>query len=413
MAGSQGCPYYDIASGEYVESSNFHTIRSSSNAFYQALIPNLFEGIISSPEVSYYNALELYDYASYQYTHNVTVDTSISSQDMLQLGYYASEMSMALNGNTSLSLNTDDFIGVISGRTLANKIATLLMSNVNHSGSQDKLSLLFGDIGPMTAFFALSGLTSTNPIFLGIPQPGSTMVFELFSVNSTGSSISSTDYPNIEDLWVRFLFRNGTDGDAPLRSYPLFERGLSQSDMIWGDFLEGMESFMVSGVEDWCQVCGSVSVWCEAFDDNFGGWSGGNIPTAASLKSTALKPAIAGLIGALVTLALAFLVMLLTGLLFGFRVERKASGGLVGGAGGFKGKERKEEDRDVVIEAGAKGGEFVGAERVGSWELKDNVGDDAAKLNMVAGPAAPAYKKEDDEWEVDPFGKAIEIREHV
>ena len=144
------------------------------------------------------------------------------------------------------------------------------------------------------------------------------MTFELFT------TAAPDPFPAAEDLSVRFLFHNGTTGNNSVPvAYPLF--GQSATTLPWNDFVKGMNAFAVGSQSQWCEACGnSTGVCAGAQSSNPGpvvrGGSGGS----------GISKAVAGVIGAMVTLAVILGVEGLVMLVAGLRLVRKNR---VGGGG--------------------------------------------------------------------------------
>ncbi|KAK7947738.1 uncharacterized protein PG986_008624 [Apiospora aurea] len=321
---------------------------------------------------SFDQAYELWDYAAYQYNHNATVRDALGAETLGRLGQLAGDQQFDYNGNLSASgLQKGDMIRAIAGRTLAGR----------------KLSLMVGSFEPMLAFFALSQVSDGPSAlrFRTIPEPGSAMVFELFSVSDdnhdSDSSISKRQqYPAEDDLWVRFLYRSGTNASSEpsLTEYPLFGRGNSQSSMKWQAFHDAVSDFAVAGLSDWCRLCSAPTLYCMATEANNNNGYGGTSPSSSwpgtfggSFRRR-MSPTLAGVIGAFVTLAAVALAGIAAFVIGGLRVRRRhnerrdatvqRSNSL--GGGGFKGAEKMASDRDLAVARG--GGRH---ERVGSWEM--------------------------------------------
>ncbi|KAK8095047.1 Histidine acid phosphatase [Apiospora hydei] len=348
---------------------------------------------------SFDHAYELWDYAAYQYSHNATVRDALGAETLGRLGQLASDQQFDYNGNLSASgLQKGDMIRAIAGRTLAGRVLAQLRSQIAGEYPQ-KLTLMVGSFEPMLAFFAY--LTAHPHCGSGtIPEPGSAMVFELFSVSSSsdndnsgndnssshGDSDSSSiskrqqQYPTEDDLWVRFLYRSGTNASSEpsLTEYPLFGRGNSQSSMKWQAFHDAVSDIAVAGLSDWCRLCSAPTLYCMAAEANNNDGYGGSSPSS-SWPSTfggsfrrRMSPTLAGVIGALVTLAAVALAGIAAFVIGGLRVRRRRnerrdaavqrSNSL--GGGGFKGAEKMASDRDLAVARG--GGRH---ERVGSWEM--------------------------------------------
>jgi hypothetical protein len=382
---------------------------------YQNLTPLLFENVVPEPFVDYYNAYNLWEYANYEYVHNQTVAEQLNPADLAELRILASQQEFARNGDLSVSgLTEGDRILAISGQTFAARVLSLLGENIESKGNSEQLSVLFSDYEVFLAFFSLSGLSGSSNQFTQIPEQGSIIVFELFSYLT-----NSTAYPDTSDLWVRFLFRNGTDPGTPLYSYPLFSREIDAADMTWSDFEAGMDTISLSEIGTWCETCGSLAMYCPAFEDNqtnsTTGSSGSNSTSSAS--SNGISPTIAGVLGAVATIAVFVLIFSLAVLCGGLRFHRNGSK-RQSSLGGFKGAEKLASDTDLTVAKVGAGGAVVRHERVGSWELGDAAKkDDDSKhdrsLDRVVSTAD--YSKRDDDAisVVNPFGEPVKADEQV
>lgn len=215
--------------------------------------------------------------------------------------------------------------------------------------------------------------------FRAIPPFASAMIFELFS---TGRN--ETFPQNEDDLWVRFYYHNGTeDFNGQLIAFPMFNNGPSNTDMKWLDFQNMFSRIMMNTIVDWCKTCSSPSMFCTGVDQDKILISSPKTPS--SRNSNAVSPAVGGVIGAVVTLAVAgllFAIAMLAGGIRFHRVQRGKNSAL----GGFKGSDKLASDADVaalskggampagVVSFGASSTDAVNGrarhERVGSWELR-------------------------------------------
>lgn len=85
---------------------------------------------------------------------------------------------------------------------MAVQVVEFLMNNVENKGTASKLIMLFGGFEPIIANSALVQLPRVNTDFYGIPDYGSSIVFELFST----AFDSTTNYPDPDDLRCGFSF---------------------------------------------------------------------------------------------------------------------------------------------------------------------------------------------------------------
>lgn len=430
IAGNEDCTTYSMSQVDTLSSDAYEFQVANTSSFYNNLSSTVFAGL-SPAIVNYYNAYELYEYALYQYNHNSSASQALDVGTLSRLQNLASQQQFETN-----TPNSEGTIAAIAGNTFAAKVLQQFNQIVASSGVSDKMTLLFGSYEPFLSFFALSNL-SVGPSaskFNSLPVHGSVMVFELFSYTGEGNSFNaSATFPTTDDLWVRFLFRNGTSDTEELISYPLFGRGNSQVDMTWDDFVTGMGDFSLNEVSDWCTSCQSINLFCEAIWTDID--NGTSSSTNGNSHEKKLSPVIGGVIGATVTIGL-FIICAIVLILFGFRLdyhEKRAKGvdGSEGGigvlkrngsAGGFKGAEKLASDTDLRLKSGA-GATIVRHERVGSWELNESPTsptdrkhsslDKEIERGRVVSTADYGRHSEDGIGNINPFGDPVKPVDHV
>lgn len=148
------------------------------------------------------------------------------------------------------------------------------------------------------------------------------MVWELLT-----NASNVTTFPSADDISVRFLFHNGTTSNIsePV-AYPLF--GGDQTIISWNDFVTGMDKFAISNQESWCKACGNSTGVCASStstSSSSGSSSGASSSTSStsSSHSGGMSKAVAGVIGAMVTLAVILGLEILALLIGGFRIVSK------------------------------------------------------------------------------------------
>lgn len=321
------------------------------------------QGSLPSDEASYVNAKEIYDFVNYEYAYNETVNKGLQDANdtlsTLQNNAFTLEQAKTSYGNNT---DKDDRLNVlysISGRTLANKVTDQFSTFLATSGTKGKLTLMFGSSRPMMAFFGVGGLMNQqNPEASAIsqlPKPGSAIVFELVGDIGSGG--------NADSLQVRFWYKASADLGDEFSKYPLFGSGFGGSAMSYNSFLQKMNDISRTPTE-WCTICSpaTTSTFCMSnrtlSDDQKNGSS-----------SSAVSPAVAGVLGALLMAVLIACVIAGFMGLGGWRFSRhsRQDGGSTGtAAGGFKGNDRKASDADMTVSQTGRN-----EERVGSWELRD------------------------------------------
>ena len=398
IAGDVNCPIYDSTASLYFSTSQYQQLANETQAFYNKFQDEIFSGELPSANIDYHNAYYVFDYLNYGFTHNRTVKNLVAATDLDQARTLADQWEFAINGNTTAGRDTGDRIQTVAGQTVAAEILGLFFNNIETGGQSSKLNLLFSSFEPMIAFAALAGLPAEDANFYGLPDYGSSMVFELFSSDST----SKGSFPDPSQLSIRFLFRNGTNASANLDTYPLFGRTDSSLVMNMTDFVSEMENIMIAGVGDWCNACNSGSVFCAAYTNSSSNSSttGSGTSLSGGTASHSMKPAVAGVIGAVISLVLAAIILAGVMLLGGVRMYR-TNAKRRSDLGGFKGGEKLASDQDLTIPKAAAGASVVkGHERIGSWELaQGGVAKDMNPNNDRERPESlrrPSYEGDDD-----------------
>lgn len=216
-----------------------------------------------------------------------------------------------------LAYNSSDDARAIAGKTLAAEIVQFLNGTITGKGKQ-KIGIQFGAYATFMSLFGLADLPAVNPDFRGVVDYASVMTFELFTNSSV--EVSSAAYPAVDEIYVRFLFHNGTTNatSEPI-AYPLF--GTGQEVISWNDFTKNMNEFAVGSTEQWCQACGNTGGVCAAYEPN--GEASGSSSNGDSKRGNGLSPAVNGVIGAMVTLAVVLGLEALVMAVAGLRVVSK------------------------------------------------------------------------------------------
>ena len=222
---------------------------------------------------------------------------------------------------------------------LAGEIVEFLNATIAGKGKQ-KIGVQFGAYATFSSFFGLADVQKANPDLRSIVDYASSMTFELFTNAST--SVSSSDYPSADEIYVRFLFSNGTaSADSEPIAYPLF--GGEQNVISWNDFTTGMDEFAIRDTEHWCDVCGNTEGTCAAYasDASNNGDSSACSASSKSAGGNGLSPVVNGVIGAMVTLAVVLGLEALVLLVGCYRIVSKkalasAAAAPVGAAGEMK-----------------------------------------------------------------------------
>ena len=219
-----------------------------------------------------------------------------------------------------LAYNASDNMRAVGGMQLAGEVLKYMNETISSKGAK-KFGIQFGAYATFMSFFGLVDLPKANPDFMAVVDYASSMVFELFTNADVSSGI-----PASNDLQVRFLFHNGTASNTsePV-VYPMF--GGSSNSVSWNDFQSNLNKFAISTTEQWCTKCGNSTGSCAAYAS-----TNSNNGAAAKPQSSGggISPAVGGVIGAFVTLAVVLGALAAFMLLGGFRLvskKRLAKGG--------------------------------------------------------------------------------------
>ncbi|KAL1973500.1 hypothetical protein VTN31DRAFT_6135 [Thermomyces dupontii] len=307
LQGATDCSKAKASSNAYFSSDSYQTLLTSTADLYQSLAPVLL-GTFTPDELSYRNAYAIWDHLNVGMIHNSTADSpaldTVSDATMRELAALASIHEF------NLAFNASDPVRAIAGAVLAGDVLTALSKTITSHSSHPKLTVQFGPYATFLSYFGLAQLSAAvdDDRFTGIPDYASSMAWELVTNNASSDSIPSED-----EISVRFLFNNGSSATSPgLEPYPLF--GQERVLLPWKEFVARTKEFAVIGQEQWCRVCGSDVGVCA-----------GIIDAEVSSKKTpgGMSNAVAGVIGALVTLGVVLGMETLVLLLGGLRLTRK------------------------------------------------------------------------------------------
>ncbi|KAL6234898.1 hypothetical protein BDW75DRAFT_211194 [Aspergillus navahoensis] len=319
LQGTTDCNKAKVSSDSYYESTLYKTLLDETRDFYKSLSP-LINTSFSDDEMSFRNAYSIYDYLNVGSIHNHSTSNTPTDSQLHQA------FLLANIEQYNLAYNSSETIRAIAGLTLAAEMLMGLNETVSSQGKV-KLHVEFGSYGTFLSYFGLANLPAVDVAFTGIPDYASSMVWELVT-NSTSDSFPSTD-----EISVRFAFHNGTmtGSSSTPTTYPLY--GQSSATIPWSTFVEETEKIAVMTTQQWCDVCGNTDGECASS----GGTSDSGSASMGSVSGSnggGISKAVAGVIGAMVTLAVILGLEALFLLMGPFRITKKgrAAAGFAGTA---------------------------------------------------------------------------------
>lgn len=414
--GQSFCLMHQVANSEYRSSPEVQELAQVSEAFYNNLYNQALSGVLDRSSVNYKNAYHVSEFLDYQYVHNETLLHHLNRDDIELARSYADRYVFAMNGNTShLSAIESGDIRTIAGRTLAANILDTFDKNVHYRGTDGQMTLVFGGHEPVVALMSLLQLASAQTDnFHSRLILGGSVILELYSLeNSTHPT-----YPDQSQLYVRFLMRNGTSSPE-FKTYPFFSHSPSNAAIPYTEFQAGLEKFALGSTEEWCLQCASQAVFCS-------GVLSKEEDSPSTDNGKGLRPAVAGVIGAVVTIAALAVIGIVGFLIFGFRTNRFHRSALKG----FKGSSKMASDPDIAFKSpawedvksatdqdpqnpDATGTIVRGHERTGSWELRNQNGNNHVNNGQGEDTVSPFDDDNEEDWRTHSALQAVTVREHV
>ncbi|KAL2865036.1 histidine phosphatase superfamily [Aspergillus lucknowensis] len=300
------CQNAIVSSDNYYSSELYNELLDSTRDFYRSL-SSLIDTSFSESDMNFKNAYSIFDYLNVGYIHNTT---NVPTEDQLQQAFLLANIEQY-----NLAYNSSETVRAIAGSTLAAEMLMGLNETVTSKGDV-KLHVEFGSYGTFLSYFGLAQLPAADLDFTGIPDYASSMVWELVT-NSTADS-----FPDPSEISVRFAFHNGTLTESgSLTEYPLY--GQSSATIPWSTFVEQTEKIAVMTTEQFCEVCGNTDGQCASSSSSSGSDSDSASADSASTDDRGISRSVAGVIGAMVTLAVILGLQALFFLVGGFRITKK------------------------------------------------------------------------------------------
>jgi len=323
LQSATGCGQATVSSNAYFSSKAYNDLLASTGDFYSDLAP-VVSGSFNESQINFKNAYTIWDLINVAQIHNA----SYPSSDLITPDVFSHLTNLADAHEWGLAYNESesaaDNVRAVSAMVLAGEIVEFLNATIAGKGKQ-KIGVQFGAYATFSSFFGLADLQKANPDLRSIVDYASSMTFELFTNAST--SVSASDYPAADDIYVRFLFSNGTASEASEpTAYPLF--GGEQNVISWSDFTDGMDKFAIRDTQHWCDVCGNTEGTCAAYasdasNNGDASASSSSSSSSGSASGNGLSPVVNGVIGAMVTLAVVLGLEALVLLVGGYRIVSK------------------------------------------------------------------------------------------
>lgn len=245
IKGDVNCPASDLAIDAYFASDEYQRLNSSTLSFFQSLRDILPTEDWADYELNFDNAMNIFDYMNVNYIHNSTLHNRWNQTVLDQVRLLSDQYNFGTCFDESDKLNNM----TIGAQTLSGAILNRL--NTTLVGETPMINYFTGSFNTFFQFFGISELYTVSDNFTGMPDYGSTMVFELMKRD--------------DDYFVQFSFKNGSTSPIELTTYPLF--GTNQTMLPWNDFVEQMQLISISSLDNWCEVCSATIDVCTVYSD--------------------------------------------------------------------------------------------------------------------------------------------------
>lgn len=313
LQGSTNCLNAQLSSNDYFTSASYVNRLAQTKSFYAGLAP-MINRTFTAEQMNFKNAYVIFDLLNVASIHNASDD--FPNAQLLTPEVFFQLRTLADAHEFGLAYNASQPIRAVAGSIMAAQVVSALNTTLAGHG-KSKMNIQFGAYGGMQSFFGLANLTTINPDFYGIPDYASTLTWELV----TNATVSATEFPQPDEVSVRFYFHNGTTSNisTPVE-FPLFNTG--RTPLPWSDFVAGMNKFAIGDQSSWCQACGNSTGVCSPSVLSPGSGSSGS--SSGGKGSGGISKAVAGVIGAMVALAVILGAELLVMLAGGLRVVSKS-----------------------------------------------------------------------------------------
>ncbi|KAF5655492.1 acid phosphatase [Fusarium heterosporum] len=305
LQGNSGCTNAEASSNDYFSSPEYAQTYKDTEKFYQSLLP-VIEKTYGKDAANFQNAYTIYDLINVARIHN----SSIPSDDLLTEATLDRLYNLASVHEWNLAYNSSEPVRAIAGSVLAGQIIEAL-EPLAKGEKAPKVNIQFGAYAAFMSYFGLAGLEKVSSDFTGVVDYASSMAFEL---------VTNATKPTADDVSVRFYFANGTASENTPKLFPLF--GGDKTTISWKDFKSGMADFAIEDNKHWCKLCGNTDGICASGSDDDN--SASSQSSSGDSGNGVSKP-VAGVIGALVTLAVILGIQAAVILFGGLRLVKKST----------------------------------------------------------------------------------------
>lgn len=292
LEGYTDCNSWTTRLNNWYNSSEFQAQAKIANPFFKSM-----SNVLGNRPATLQNAWNLFDYLNVESIHNATIANQVTTQQLAEARYWA-------NYHEAGSFTDPDYfnVGNIAGQSILPPL-TASINDIANTTNGLKFSYIAVSYKPFLSLFTMWNLPA--PLNNTVVDYASAAVLEVYTNDS-----------------LRLLFRNGTNGDfAP---YPLFNSGNETYPISY--FMDNMDPWSGQTLADWCNICGTTDArGCDTLAALNGTGGAGYASVTTTNGHHRVSPVVAGVIGAMVTLAIAAIALALFLLLSTLFRKRRGS----------------------------------------------------------------------------------------
>lgn len=323
MEGWTDCDAWTENLNDWYTSADFKEQATKANAFYSDISSILGPDRPATLE----NGYNIFDFLNVEYIHNATLSPEIAPH-LATARYWANYHEAGAFANAD-----PNHIANIAGQSI---LPPLLdgIHQIANSSTGLKIQYLAASYKPFISLFSMMGLSA--PLTTDLVDYASTAVFEVRT-----------------DSTVTLRFRNGTQGDFVATN--VF--GTSSPSASISDYNSKLQPYSLDSLAKWCDKCSTPDArGCDVLAklNGTGGGTEEYAPDTSTFGRHHVSPVVAGVIGALVSLAVAS-VLLAAWLFFGGMAKRSRTA--------------ESNKRPVTAAAATSGGAAAGGPGSSGFEL--------------------------------------------
>ena len=271
LEGYTDCGAWTERLNAWYQSDDFRAQAAIANPFFASL-----SGVLGDRPAQLENAWNLFDYLNVESIHNASV--AVRAEDLEQARYWANYHEAGSFTDADL---TD--VGNIAGQAILPPILDAI-HDIGNATDPLKLAYLAIAYKPFLSLFNMWGLPS--PLRDTVVDYASAAIIEVRT-----------------DDTMRLLFRNGTEGD--FTAYPLLGSTDASSYPVT-DFASKMAPYALEDRAAWCDKCSETEArGCATLASLNGTGGAGYAGVTSTTGRHQVSPVVAGVIGAVVALAVA------------------------------------------------------------------------------------------------------------